>query len=71
MSVRNSVDIHSKGNIISLSYPKLMSDSDIEDFDVADILEKSGLTLRRFLVTKGLLQELTEVSDIGFTNHLV
>lgn len=71
MSVRNSVDIHSKGDIVSLSYPKLMSDSDIEDFDVTDILEKSGLTLRRFLVTKGFLQELAEVSNVGATNHLV
>jgi hypothetical protein len=70
-SVNSFIEIHSRGIIVTLAYPKLLSDSDIEDFDVEDILDKSGNTLRRFLITKGFLKEFTEVSDARPTDHLV
>ena len=55
MSVKHSIDIHSKGNIIQLSYPGLSSDSDLTDFHIEDILEHSEKLMRRFLVSKSLL----------------
>jgi patatin-like phospholipase/acyl hydrolase len=55
MSVKHSIEIHSKGNIIQLSYPGLLSDSDLADFHIEDILEHSEKLMRRFLVSKSLL----------------
>jgi hypothetical protein len=55
MSVKHSIEIHSKGNIIQLSYHGLSSDSDLTDFHVEDILEHSEKLVRRFLVSKSLL----------------
>jgi hypothetical protein len=55
---------------VALSYPGLMADSNLEDFELADILKLSGNILRSFLITKGLLQELAEVVDTRSSNHL-
>lgn len=55
MSVKHSIEIHSKGNIVQLSYPGLLSDSDLSDFHIEDILEHSEKLMRRFLVSKSLL----------------
>ena len=45
---------------LSLCYPGLGSMSDIDDFDIEKILEKSVHDLNRFLSAKGILQELAE-----------
>jgi hypothetical protein len=71
MAVNHFIEQHITDVTVVLSYPKLTSDSDLSEFDIDDILLKSGLTLRRFLISKGLLQELSEVSDIGAPSHLV
>ena len=55
---------------IGLSYPGLMANSKLEDFDLEDVLKVSGNCLRSFLVSKSLLQKLSEISDSGLTNHL-
>ena len=55
---------------VTLSYPGLMADSNLEDFEVGDVLKISGNTLRSFLISKGLFQELAEVGDIRSSNHL-
>jgi hypothetical protein len=52
---------------VELEYPKLMYDSDLKEFDTQDILRHAATLMRLFLVSKGLLQELTEVSNIGPT----
>jgi hypothetical protein len=55
---------------VCLSYPGLMADSNLEDFEMEDILKISGDILRSFLISKSLLQELSEISDTGSSNHL-
>ena len=55
---------------VTLSYPGLMADSNLEDFEVGDVLKISGNTLRTFLISKGLFQELAEIRDAGSSNHL-
>jgi hypothetical protein len=70
MSVNHFMDIHATDLIVSLSYPKLTSDSNLEEFDIDDILRKSEDSLRRFLIAKGYCQELSEVSNVGLSSHL-
>lgn len=45
---------------LSLNFPGLSSMSDVDEFNVDDILTKAGTDLNSFLSTKGLLQELTK-----------
>jgi hypothetical protein len=55
---------------IDLEYPGLTSDSTLDTFDTDKILEHTDEVLRRFLISKGLLQELPKVFDSGLTDHL-
>jgi len=55
---------------VTLSYPGLMADSNLEDFDVEHVLQHSKQSLRTFLISKGLFQELSEIRDTGSSNHL-
>lgn len=71
MAVNNFMEQRITNLTVSLSYPKLSSDSDLSEFNVDDILLKSGESLRRFLVTKSLLQELPKVDDTWLPSHLV
>ena len=71
MSINNFMEQHITDLTVSLSYPNLLSDSDLSDFDIDDILVKSETILRRFLVSKSLLQELPEVSHTGSPIHLI
>jgi predicted patatin/cPLA2 family phospholipase len=71
MAVNNFIQMHKNETSVSLSYPNLMSDSDLESFDVDDILAKSGNDLRSFLIAKGFLQEVPEVGSSGSTSHLI
>lgn len=51
-----SMSLHSKrsrsNTTVCLEYPKLVLTSDLDDFDVQDILQKSGDQLKSFLLTK-------------------
>jgi NTE family protein len=71
MAVNHFMEQRNTNLTLSLSYPKLSSDSDLSDFDVNDILLKSGESLRRFLISKSFLQEFPEVNDSGLSSHLV
>jgi NTE family protein len=71
MAINHFMEQHKTESIVSLSYPNLHSESDLSDFDIDDILLKSGSTLRRFLISKSLLQELPEVISSGSSDHLV
>ena len=55
---------------IDLEYPGLNSESNLDDFDTEKILSHTDEVLRRFLITKGLLQEIPKVLDSGLTDHL-
>jgi hypothetical protein len=71
LAVNHFMTLHKNENIVELSYPNLTSDSDLEDFDILDILNTSQESMRRFLTSKSFFQELPEISDSGSTNHLV
>ena len=71
MSINHFMTMHRNDNIVTLSYPDLHSDSDLEEFDIEDILKSASTSMRGFLASKSLLQELPEVSDTGSSNHLI
>lgn len=55
MAINHFMTMHKNSNVVSLSYPKLESDSDLEEFDVTDILQVGESTMRDFLATKCFL----------------
>lgn len=63
MGIINHVEFHKTDLTVELVYPKLFADSDIDDFDVDDIMKVAETSMRGFLVTKSLLEELSEVSN--------
>jgi hypothetical protein len=71
MSINHFMLTHKTNTIVTLSYPGLHSDSDLEELDIPDILETSGTSMRGFLVSQGLLEKLAEVGDSGSADHLI
>lgn len=63
MSVVNHIEFHKTDLTIELSYPKLLADSDLDEFDVDDIMKTTAASMRGFLISKSLLKELPEVSN--------
>jgi hypothetical protein len=63
MSVINHIEFHKNDLTVELVYPKLVSDSDLADFDIADIIKSAEASMRGFLVSKSLLKELSEVGN--------
>jgi hypothetical protein len=61
MSVISHIEFHKTDLTLELVYPKLFADSDLDDFDIEDILKTAETSMRGFLITKGLLKELPEV----------
>jgi hypothetical protein len=59
--VRNSYQFNKTELTLNLIYPGLLAESDLHDFDIRDIFRSSGNDLRRFLISKGFLKELTEI----------
>lgn len=53
MSMNYIHDIQKTENTLSLKYPKLHTESDLEDFDIEHILEYSRKSMRDFLGSKG------------------
>jgi NTE family protein len=70
MAYTNFVKTQKSEWCVSLSYPGLMVNSNLEEFDLENVLKMSGNTLRSFLLSKGFLQELPKISDAGSSNHL-
>ena len=71
MAVNHFITLHKSDMVLNLSYPDLYSDSDLNEFDVSAILDVGEQSMRRFLISKSLLKESTEVGNIGSTDHLV
>jgi hypothetical protein len=71
MSMNQFYKFHKSEYSLELEYPKLFSDSSLEEFDIENILSHSGKLLRSFLVSKGFLKEFTEVNYVGLADHLV
>jgi predicted patatin/cPLA2 family phospholipase len=59
MSVINFIEIQKTDLTLELIYPELMSDSELDDFDIDDILRVANELMRDFLVTKSFLKELS------------
>lgn len=68
--VRCNYNFQKHENTLDLSYPNLVAESDLNDFDIPHILKVSGESLRSFLISKSFLKELPEVLDTRSTNHL-
>ena len=71
MSINHFMLTHKTDTIVTLSYPGLHSDSDLEDFDISHILKTAEESMSRFLATKGLFEKLPEICDSGSTDHIV
>lgn len=71
MAINHFMEMHASDRIVTLSYPDLQSDSDLEDFNVSDIIRSSELSMRGFLVSKSFLEKLPEISDSRSSDHLV
>jgi NTE family protein len=71
MSMNQFYKFYKSEYSLELEYPKLFSDSSLDEFDIDDILNHSGKLLRSFLISKGFLKELAEVDHIRLTDHLV
>lgn len=52
---------------LELNYKNLFSNADITKFDLNDIFEHGGKLLRDFLISKGFIQELSEVGNSGLS----
>lgn len=57
-------------NMVSLSYPGLVSGSNVKELELDTILESAGQQLDRFL-TKRINQSLPEIVDGGESNELI
>ena len=59
--VRNSYQFNKTNLTLNLIYPGLLAESNLRDFDIRDIFRSAGKDLRRFLISKGFLKEITEM----------
>lgn len=71
MSINHFMSMHKNDNIITLSYPDLHSDSDLDEFNIEDILLTAETSMRGFLASKGFFEKVAEVRDSGSTDHLI
>lgn len=71
IAINHFMTLHKTDNIITLSYPDLQSDSELDEFDISDILKSASTSMRGFLASKGFLEEVSEVSDSWSSDHLV
>ena len=61
MGVLNSIQFQQTNLTLQLIYPGLLAESDLNDFDIQDIIRSARNDLRRFLITNGFLKEFSEV----------
>jgi hypothetical protein len=55
MTYTNFVKTQKSDMCVTLSYPNLMANSNLDDFEIDDVLYVSGNILRSFLISKGFL----------------
>lgn len=63
MGVINHIEFHKTELTIDLVYPKLFADSDLDEFDIEDIMKVAETSMRGFLVSKSLLKELPKIDN--------
>jgi hypothetical protein len=63
MAMNQYIGMMKNDSTVELEYPNLTSEADFEDFNIPDVLDKGALAMGRFLTTKGLLEESSEVLD--------
>jgi len=62
IGVKNGYKFQRNKTTLDLLYPKLLAESDLNDFDISDILKSAGKSLRDFLLSKGIDEEGSERS---------
>ena len=67
LGVMNIIELHKTDLTVELGYPKLLAESNLDDFDLRHVFKIAGDSIRSFLVSKGFLEELPEVIDSGST----
>jgi len=70
MGVNSTYKLCQNDTTLELAYPNLLAESDLNDFDIPDILRVSSESMRGFLISKSFLKELPKVISTGSTNHL-
>jgi hypothetical protein len=58
--VKTGFDFQRNDTTIDLLYPGLVAESDLNDFDIQDILQTAAKSLRDFLLSKGIDQKGSE-----------
>jgi hypothetical protein len=63
MGIINHIEFHKTDLTVELVYPKLFADSDLDEFDIVDIMTTAEASMRGFLISKSLLEELPKIAD--------
>jgi len=63
MGIINHIEFHKTDLTVELVYPKLFADSDLDEFDIVDIMKTAEASMRGFLISKSLLEELPKIAD--------
>ena len=63
MTVVNHIEFHKTDITLELTYPKLLADSDLNEFDLEDIMKIASASMRGFLVSKSLLKEFPKIDN--------
>lgn len=71
MTFNYFIKLHRSPRVVNLSYPNLRADSDLNEFDMKDILNVAGESMRSFLLANSFLEKLSEIGDSRGPNHLV
>jgi len=70
MGVNAGFKLRQNDVTLELSYPNLLAESDLNDFDISEIMKVSRESMRGFLISKSFLKEVSEVLDTGLSHHL-
>lgn len=63
----NVIKLHKTNLTLQITYPNLSPESDLNTFDINDIMKVSENSMRRFLIANGFLQKISKVGDIRGT----
>ena len=65
--IKTAIQLNKTKLTLELEYPSLSAESDLNNFDMNDVVKVSEELMRRFLISNGFLQEISKVGDIGST----
>ena len=65
--IKTAIQLNKTKLTLELEYPNLSAESDLNNFDMNDVVKVSEELMRRFLISNGFLQEISKVGDTGST----